>query len=213
MHALERTVTSTNWITLLMVFLLICIVVLKKIDANRLKEIILSPLNSNYIEHETEETSSFFDAFKSVLFIFLTASISFLIYKLTTYYVTESKEGFFTFFKIFSVVFSFFILKRNLEQLLTFTFKIEKELHFFVTSKFSYLNAIAFLLLISLIIVEFSGISSSFLFYFSAILFLFRFVLIISINKNLIFSKLFYFILYLCAFEIAPLFILFKLMF
>jgi hypothetical protein len=43
------------------------------------------------------------------------------------------------------------------------------------------------------------------------ILLIFRYALILKNNKNLLFNNLFYFILYLCALEIAPLVIIFKL--
>jgi hypothetical protein len=45
------------------------------------------------------------------------------------------------------------------------------------------------------------------------LLFLVRFLMILMINKNLIIKELFYFILYLCAFELAPLFVLFRWIF
>jgi len=43
------------------------------------------------------------------------------------------------------------------------------------------------------------------------ILVIFRYILLLINNKNLIFNNLFYFILYLCALEIAPIVLIFKL--
>ncbi|MEN8766771.1 MAG: DUF4271 domain-containing protein [Polaribacter sp.] len=65
----------------------------------------------------------------------------------------------------------------------------------------------------ALILFHFTTIPKKMFLVFFMLLFILKVVLLFVNNKNLILSKLFYIILYICAFEIAPLFLLFKLIF
>ena len=213
LQALEKIAYSNYWITILLMFLFLGIVFLKAINANRLKETVFSLFNVSFIETETDEKTSFFDVFQIVIFIFFVSVLSLLIYRFKIYESTNEIDSFSTFYSIFLSLSSYFFLKKVLENIFSYLFMIKKEVYFFLISKYNYLYAVSFLLYISLVLSEYAGFSTSYLLYFSVFLFAVQFVFHIVINKNLIFRELFYFILYICAFEIAPLFILFKLMF
>ena len=213
LQALEKIAYSNYWITILLMFLFLGIVLLKAINANRLKETVFSLFNVSFIETETDEKTSFFDVFQIVIFIFFVSVLSLLIYRFKIYESTNEIDSFSTFYSIFLSLSSYFFLKKVLENIFSYLFMIKKEVYFFLISKYNYLYAVSFLLYISLVLSEYAGFSTSYLLYFSVFLFAVQFVFHIVINKNLIFRELFYFILYICAFEIAPLFILFKLMF
>ncbi len=193
--------------------LLACIFLLRGLSTVRLKGSVSSLLNKSFVESEIEENSSFFNPFKNVVFVFSITILSLLSYKIYLHYNSSSEQGFYTFLKILGVVFSYLTIKRLLEFLLSVIFKIDKKLDFFLVSKSIYLYSVSFFLLIAIVLVEYSQLNTLFLVYFSALLFSVRFIFHAVINKKLIFSELFYFILYLCAFEIAPLFILFRLLF
>jgi hypothetical protein len=120
--------------------------------------------------------------------------------------------SFSSFTTTFSLVSSYFVIKSFLEVAFSSLFLIKKELRFYIVSKFAYLYSISFFLLISFVVCQFGPLNVSSFSYIVILLFFIRFIFHVSINKNLIFSELFYFILYLCAFEIAPLLTLFKLM-
>ena len=212
-QALERTIIDTNWITVLLVMLLVFIFLLKGLSFVRLKGNAFSLVNNAFIESEIEENYSFFNLFKIVIFLFSMIVISLLMYKFLLFYAGPVEGGFYIFIKVLGVVFSYFSIKRLLEVLLGGLFKISAEGKFFLCSKSNYLNSISFILFIGLITVEYSQLNTLFLVYFSIILFSIRFILHAFRNKKLISSELFYFILYLCSCEIAPLFILFKLLF
>ena len=212
-QALERVVIDNSWITILLVCLLACIFLLRGLSLERLKGNLTSLTNNSFIEVEIEDNTSFFNTFKNVIFLFSVFVISLFTYKVFVYYVASAKQGFYIYLQVLSFVFVYFVVKRLLEISFSFLFKINKELKFFLVSKSSYLYSISFFLLIAIVLEEYSQLNTYFLVYFAGILFLLRFVLHVFRNKKLIFSKLFYFILYLCAFEIAPLFILFKLLF
>ena len=213
MQALERTVIDTNWITILLLLLLVCIFLLKILNPKRLKGNLFSLIKNSFIETEIEEKNTVFNLFESIIFTFSMLVFSLLAYKTVLLYVDKVEIGISTYLKIVALIFSYFLIKWLLEYLFSVLFLIKEQVRFFLVSKSSYLFSISFLIFIGIIITEYSQLNLAFLIYFTILLFLFRFVFHLANNKNLIFSKLFYFILYLCAFEIAPLFILFKLMF
>ena len=213
MQALERTIIDTNWVTVLLVVLLVCVFLLKGLSFERLKGNALSLINKTFIESEIEENYSFVNLFKIVVFIFSMTVISLLMYKFLLFFDVSKEGGFYIFMKTLGVVFSYFSTKRLVEFLLSHLFKINEQLKFFLGSKSNYLNCVSFYVFIALVIVEYSPLNTLFLVYISVLFFSIRFVLHLISNKKLISSKLFYFILYLCSFEIAPPFILFKLLF
>ena len=212
-QALERTIIDTNWITILLVVLLVCVFLLKGLSFVRLKGNAFSIINNAFIETEIEENYSFLNVFKIVIFLFSMMVISLLMYKILLFYTVSTGQGFYIFMKVLGVVFYYFSIKRLLEFLFGYLFKVNKQLKFFLFSKSNYLYSVSFILFFGLILVEYSQLNSLFLVYFSILLFSLRFIIHTFSNKKLISSELFYFILYLCSFEIAPLFILYKLLF
>lgn len=212
MQALEKIVVNTNWIPIVLVFLLSIIAILKIIDAEKLKGYVFALFNKGFIEDEVEENTSFFSSFYSLLFVFSSIVFSLVICLLVSEINAAFLLDFSSFLLVFGVVFSYFICKSFFEVALSSLFLIKKQVRFYVVSKFSYLYSISFFLLILYILFEFSPLDSSVFIYITFGLFLVRFIFHVSNNKNLIFSELFYFILYICAFEIAPLLTLFKLM-
>ncbi|MGJ8759567.1 MAG: DUF4271 domain-containing protein [Polaribacter sp.] len=213
MQAIERVVIDNSWITILLVCLFACVFLLRGLSVVRLRGTVSSLFNESFIESEIEENTSFFNPFKNVIFIFSITVLALLTYKIYLYYNSSAEQGFYIFLQIFGVVFSYLTIKRLLEFLLSVVFKIDKKLDFFLVSKSVYLYSVSFFLLIAIVLVEYSQLDTPFLVYFSALLFSIRFIFHAVINKKLVFSELFYFILYLCAVEIAPLFVLFRLLF
>ena len=213
MQALEKIGIENNWITILLVVLLVIIFLLKGIDSTKLKGYISALFDKGFVEVETEENIMFFKGFYILIFTFSISVLSLISYFFIIENANNVEKGFYSFLAVFLLVLIYFLVKWILEYLLSSLFLINKGVHFFLVSKTSYLYTITFLLFGGVILVEYSQLNASFLFYLTAILFFTRFLVHVVNNKNLIFSKLFYFILYLCAFEIAPLFILFKLIF
>ncbi len=211
MQALEKIIYSNNWITIVLLLLFLSIVFLKVLDAKKLKESFFALFN--FIEDDDLEVTPFFNGFQSVIFLFSISVLSLLGYYFKVYKYSSVTESFTTYFSIFLVFFCYFFVKRILEFLLIRLFLIEKSVRTFLFSKNNYLYSVSFLIYIGLILITYTQIPINYVFYFSAFLFLLRFVFYVVRNKKLVFNKLFYFILYICAFEIATLFILFKLLF
>ncbi len=193
--------------------LLLVIFVLKLTNPEKLKGYAFSLLSKSFIEDEVEEDTSYFNSFQIFISLFSGLVLSMVLYNFLIFYSKQFTNSFFSFCIIFLSVFFYFMIKWGIEYLLSIVFKIKKRVRFFLVSKFSYLYSICFFLFLGVVLVQYSQLSTRFLLFFSILLFFTRFLLHFFNNKKLIFSKLFYFILYLCAFEIAPLLILFKLMF
>ncbi|QTE21595.1 DUF4271 domain-containing protein [Polaribacter cellanae] len=212
MQAIEKNLIDSSWITIVLVVLLALVVILKIIDSERLKGYVFALFNKGFIELEVEEAPSFLDAFYNTLFLFSTTTLSLILYTFLSKHNLAFETGFSSFSYVFLIVVGYFLVKWILEMLLSRLFLIKNTVRFYFVSKFSYLYSISFLLFILFVITMYSPLNSVVLFYATVFLFLVRLIFHITNNKNLIFSQLFYFILYICAFEIAPLFILFKLM-
>ena len=212
LQALEKIINSNNWITITLLLLFVCVYVIKGFDQARLKGYAFSLFNKGFVEIETEENNGFFNLFYILTSLFSVVTLTFLVYNFKIEN-SLSKEGFATFLDLFYILFVYFFIKWMLEYLMSLLFLIKNQVRLFIISKFCYLSSISFFLFLGVVLNEYSNINRAFLFYFAGFLFAIRFVLHLINNKKLIFNQLFYFILYICAFEIAPLFILFKLMF
>ena len=178
-----------------------------------MKESFFAFSNFSLFEEEDIEATGFFDIFQIVIYVFSITVLSLLVYHFKIYKVPESATGFTLFLAVFGGLLIYFVSKRILEYLLMLLFMIKRGLQFFTYLKNTYLYSVAFLIYIALIFAEYSSVNHLYLFFFAGFLFFLRLTFLIVRNKKLIFNKLFYFILYICALEIAPLFVLFKLMF
>jgi hypothetical protein len=210
-QALEKIVINTNWISIILVFLFAIIAVLKLIDGDKLKGYVFALFNKSFIEDEVEENTSFFSSFYSLLFIFSSVVLALVTSLLVAETNKNTSFSVSSFFLILGIIWSYFTIKSLLEIGVISLFFIKKEVRFYVVSKFGYLYSISFFLIIFLVLFRFGPLNFSFFIAATLGLFLLKFVFQLVNNKNLVFGKLFYFILYLCASEIAPLLIMFKL--
>ena len=213
MEALQRSVLSNNWITLIFVFSILLLFFLKLFTTTKLKGYVTSLFNKGFVEIEAEENywalSFFHVGFSLFTFLMLSVTTFFLIsqfnkssallledYLVSTYYL-----------------FSYVILRFLVVFALFSVFQFKSKLSFFMTSKRGYLYSISIGLLFLNVFYFYAFQYQDLLFIGFVALFSLRFCLILINNKNLIIKELFYFILYLCAFELAPLFVLFRLIF
>jgi len=212
-QALEKIVINTNWISIILVFLFAIIAILKIIDGDKLKGYVFALFNKGFIQDEVEENTSFFSSFYSLLFIFSSVVLALVTSLLVAETNKNTSFSLSSFFLILGIIWSYFTIKSLLEIGVISLFFIKKEVRFYVVSKFGYLYSISFFLIILFVLFRFGPLNFSFFIAATLGLFFLKFVFQVFNNKNLVFGKLFYFILYLCAFEIAPLLIMFKLVF
>ena len=213
MEALERGFISNNWVTLLFVFGLVLIFVLKLYKATKLRGYASSIYNKGFIEIESQEKTTPITFFHSVFTVFSFLSISMTVYFMLSEYNESENTNFFEYIEWSSYILIYILGRFFLEFLLMRLLEVKGLLSYFILSKRSYLYSISIGLFLLNLIYFYGFQKLNLLLIGAVVLFGARLLLIISNNKNLIIKELFYFILYLCAFEIAPLFILFKLIF
>ncbi len=213
MQAIEKIDISTNWVTLIFMVLLLCVFLLKGFHRTKLKEYFFAFFNKGFIVSEIEERASLLSRFSFVLFFFTTVTFGMLLFFLINY----SRQQFFLdpsfFWKTVSVFFCYLIVKRVLEKLFTVLFSIQTQTVSFLTAKNIYTHTISLWVFPILILFYYTALPKKIFLVFFTFLIIMKLGLLVVNNKNLILSKLFYIILYICAFEIAPLFVLFKLIF
>ena len=213
MQATERLFETNNWIAILFVFCLFVLFLLKLFSAEKMRGYSLSVFNKGFIEIMSQEKKSVLTLFDVGLTGFSFLSISLTLFFLFVYYRNEAIFSLIDYTKISSFVLLYMVGRNIVEALVMRLLAMKEVLTYFFLSKRSYLYSIS-IGLFFLNLCYFYGFQNiSFLLSGIILLFLVRFALILINNKNLIIKEFFYFILYLCAFEIAPLLILFKLIF
>ncbi|WP_299064236.1 DUF4271 domain-containing protein [uncultured Polaribacter sp.] len=212
MQAVEKITENTSWIPIVLVILFSVIAVLKIIDTIKLKGYVFAIFNKGFVEDEVEEDTSIFSYFYSLLFLFFITVLSLALHFIISIKHPDFTSSFTSFLKVFLIVLCYFSAKRVLENAIASLFLIKKHVRYYMVSNFGFQYSLSFILLIGFILFQFSPLKPTNFLYFTIALYLFRLIFLVRNNKNLIFSELFYFILYICAFEIAPLLTLFKLM-
>ncbi len=210
MQALDRIAFSNNWLTLLFVFVLVLIVFLKAIDQQKLVGYSKALFLKGFVAKKIEEKESFFNAFNLVLLLFSSIVYAILISFFAAYFLNYVLS-FVLFISIYSFVLAYLLIFILLDKIIASLFEIQHEVSYLFSSKTTYFYSIALLLFPLLIVTCYSEMSTFILFCFFIGFFLLSALLLFLNNKNLIINKLFYFILYLCALQVAPLLIIYKI--
>jgi hypothetical protein len=209
MEALQRAILSNNWITIIFLLSLAVLFFLKLFEATKLKGYAASIFNKGFIEIEAEDNPSLFSFFHLGFSFFF-----FLMITITGYFCTNiySQRTVFL-LQDYIHVFNYVLLYMVVRFVRILLFELKQRISLFLISTRGFLYSISIGLLFLNIIYFYSLQSKYLLITGVGLLFLVRFFMILMINKNLIIKELFYFILYLCAFELAPLFVLFRWIF
>lgn len=214
MEAVQRDVLSNNWIVLIFIFSIGILFFLKIFNTDKLKGYATSIFNKGFIEIEAEENYFRFSFFHVGFSFFFLLMLTVSIY--LTMHQNFQKEAFLflDYLQVSKYVLLCLTIRYVADFLLIILFEIRDSLvTYFFFSRRSYSYSIS-LGLLTLNILYFYTFNSYYFLIFGIIaLFSIRYLLILYYNKNLIIKELFYFILYICAFELAPLFVLFKLIF
>jgi hypothetical protein len=157
-----------------------------------------------------------FHPFNILLFFVHLISFSLLFYLVFNFFWEESSlEPGFLFIRIATAYASFILLKFGLEKIVGNVFDLDAQIDSYLYQKISYRNFIGLILLIPSLIFIYTFTPTAFILYsllgILALTNIFSLLLIYRKNQSLITGNWFYFILYLCALEIAPYIILYKL--
>lgn len=212
MQALERAVSYEDWVTLVILISFFLLVLLKFINQDRFRNLLLLNRGKGYVENELLENTSFFSMFGITFTVFSILSISFLILKAASIYIVDIQFTFSNFLLLCLGVFVFQITQYFIQTGIRTLFSIhQKTIDVLVVSQRSYWYSISVFVFLINILLSFADLQPKYLIYAALCMVVLGVLYFINTNKKLILSKLFYFILYLCAFKLAPLVVLFKL--
>jgi hypothetical protein len=208
-QAQELINQGNSWFTLLILFAIVLLALLKLMKPTQLFGYTVAFFTPGFFQKKAEEPLSIFTPFNFVLFGFTALVLSLLGYELLQIYAPND-FGFLLFLGLFSGVFGYLFLRYLLDIFLSNVLGIRELINYFAYVKYGYLFTFALWLLPLLILYEYGIKNTTLLLVLTSILLIFRGFLVLFNNKNILISKLFYFILYFCTLEIAPLLILYK---
>ncbi|MEP1488215.1 MAG: DUF4271 domain-containing protein [Algibacter sp.] len=208
-----RNITSIELITILMVIGLTIISVAKLVAPKRFNDFIFVIGNTKYLKIYSRD-QKFFDHFDALLFINFILSSAIFGVVCFQFYSGENAFNINTMFKLTVSIGVFILIKVLFERLIGSLFEMDKLMDVYLFQKISYKNYLGLLLLpINGIIIYAFPKSLTLIYVMITLLLIINLIGLITSFKthlNTIKNNLFYFILYLCALEIAPYIILYK---
>ncbi|HET8809859.1 MAG TPA: DUF4271 domain-containing protein [Flavobacteriaceae bacterium] len=214
MEAIERYHVANDWITLLFVAVFLLVAVCKLAYPYRFENFTKLIYTTRYFSINQNKTS-LTDSFSFLLYGTQILSVSLFIFLLISVFsIVETTDEKILFVQIALAYLLFFSVKYFLEKITATLFKMEKIIDLYLLHKITYRNFIAVALLpITLFFMYATFSAKTLMLVIAGIVVLANlYILIIFYKKNrkLVSQYWFYFILYLCTFEIAPYFILYK---
>ena len=209
-----REIIYNEWFTALMVVGLIAITTSKQLFPARFNDFISVLGNSKYLKIYSRD-QKFIDGFDSLLFFNLIISLSIFGFLAYSTLVDPLKFEILSFSKILFGVAALVLIKVLFERLIGSLFDIDKLIDQYLFQKTSYLNFSGFILLLINVILLYALTPSKLI-----VIICIGLIVIVNLmgllttfknHQKLILNNLFYFILYLCALEIGPYLILYKI--
>ncbi|QED38746.1 DUF4271 domain-containing protein [Antarcticibacterium arcticum] len=215
MEALERYSTSNDLLTIIIVLILLLLVISRKLFQQRFEDFISLFSSGKYLVIKNREHKALF-GFNVLMLLIHILSVSLFLFMLYRFFLNPREtETEVLFLRIFTAYSFFILLKITVEKIIANVFDIDETADNYLFIKHTYRNLISLILLPFTIFLIYAPHQSAWIIYslvigiFIGIIFaLFR---IIKKNQGLISRNWFYFILYLCALEITPYVILYKL--
>jgi len=208
MEPILRTSQTIDWISFLIFFSLLFVVMAKSIFYSRFLNFIILPFNNKYIfmYNKKEKLINWFNLFFG---IFLVLNLSLFIYLAVPLLIeTPLISNEFYFLLILGTVVLFVFVKMLLQMGNSHIFGSQRLISEIIFKKISYFNYSGIILFIGNVFLVYVLKDSKIVIYvITALILLVQVIGWIAILRNyqkFITSYFFYFILYLCALEIAP---------
>ena len=208
-----RDTVSNDFYTIVLVLGIFIIAIAKLVSPKRFDDFVSVLGNSKYIKIYSRE-QKFLDKFDALLFINLILSTSLFSFIMYQYFTKTSTISVDLMIKISFGICVFILIKVLFERLIGSLLDIDTAIDQYLFQKISYKNFLGILLIPinAILIYSFSPTMLFFYIFFSLLFAVIITGLITSLktHQTLIKHNVFYFILYLCALEIAPFIILYK---
>ena len=214
MQAIERIHEYRDWITLIFLACFVLLAIAKILFPQRFEEFI-SLLNSGkFIAFKGKENKAF-HPFNILLLAIQAMAVSIFLFIAYNYFFNTQETSLVLYIRIFTAYTCLLLIKAGVEKIVGNIFEIDEKIDYYIFQKFSYRNFISlFLLAASLFLVYGIDTTAILIGIMGGIAILANAIALFIIyrrNQNTLSVNWFYFILYLCALEIAPYIILYKL--
>ncbi|MDH7912119.1 DUF4271 domain-containing protein [Winogradskyella sp. SYSU M77433] len=208
-----RNFITYEWFTIATIIGLFAIVAAKFINTLRFNDFLYVVGNSKYLKIYSKD-QKFVDLFDSLLFINLTLSLSIFVCFAYSTFVTPFEFELASFLKIIIAVAAVVIIKTLVERLIGSLFEIDNLIDDYLFEKTTFVNYSGLVFLASNLFLLYTDISSKIIIISTlVIVFIINLIGFLTSFKNyqkLINPNFFYFLLYLCALEIGPYVLLYK---
>ena len=214
MEAIERYSTSNDLLTLIILLVLVLLVLARKMFPHRFEDFASLITSGKFLVIKSKEHKAMF-GFNVILLITHILSMSVFLYVLYRYFIGIDNNSGVILLRITTAYSFFVLLKITVEKIIANVFDIDEAIDTYLYQKHTYRNFISLLLFPVSIILVYSLNPQAWVFYTIAGLYLatiiFSYSRVIQKNMSIATRNWFYFILYLCALEITPYIILYKL--
>ncbi len=208
-----RNFITNEWFTVFTIVGLFAIVTAKFINTLRFNDFLYVIGNSKYLKIYTKD-QKFIDQFDSLLFINLALSFSVFTYFAYSTFISPIPFDIISFLKLLFAISTIIIIKTLLERLIGSLFEIDSLIDNYLFQKTTFKNYSGLVFLIANLFLLYTYI-------YVDIVIISAFSLVCLINligfltsfknyQKLINPNFFYFLLYLCALEIGPYILLYK---
>jgi hypothetical protein len=215
LEALERYSTSNDLPTIIIVFVLLLLVLGRQLFQNRFEDFISIFTSGKFLIIKNREHKALF-GFNVIMFLAHILIITLFLFVLYRIFVSPvQNEAWIILLRIFTAYGFFALLKITLEKIIANVFDIDETAEHYLFQKHTYRNFISLLFFPVVIFLVYSQQPARTAIFTVLGVFviatLYAFFRITKKNAGWIARNWFYFILYLCALEITPYVILYKL--
>jgi hypothetical protein len=208
-----RNYITNEWFTVFTIIGLLAIVAAKVLNTLRFNDFLYVIGNSKYLKIYTKD-QKFIDKFDSFLFINLALSLSIFTYVTYSAFVSPLPFELILFLKLLFAISTIIIIKTLLERLIGSLFEIDSLIDQYLFQKTTFKNYAGLVFLIANLFLLYTNTATNIVivvaFSLICLINLIGFLSSFKTYQNLINPSLFYFLLYLCALEIGPYVLLYK---
>lgn len=213
----DRIIESNDWATYLLVGCFLILAAAKYFYPKRFDEFVILPLSNKYL-NVYGKVDAIYHPFNIMLFVIQVVCVSIFIYLLfRAYNPLEAERNPWLFVQISTGYATFVLIKLSIEKIVANIFSIDAVIDQYLHQKLSHRNFLALLIFLGnlFFLYIFQASQTSLLIFALSILLFNTIALFYSYKKSgkLVVSNFFHFIVYLCALEISPYIILYKVFF
>lgn len=213
---MERIISNTDWFIYVWLLSLLLVTAAKMVNGSKFSEFISISISKKFFLTAQREDNYLFNRFNIILFVMQVISLSLFLFIAAQHLSLAPEFGMGVYFKIVLFLNGFIIFKFSLEKVIGFLIGTEEFVNRFNFVKLCFRsNAAIFFVIINIALYLTESLSIIYIYGALSIYLIVSvvgFVRMFNFFQKEIAPHIFYFILYLCALEIAPYAILYKLL-